>query len=101
MSTPQFTHEHGDAGVKGPPGLRHPDQLLRDRREGVPRPVKRLPLGRPVARTSDHASASGASMRSRSAIVVAQLRIVIDLYAGVPMILLRRLFVRWALRRCE
>jgi hypothetical protein len=33
-------------------------------------------------------------MRSSSAIVVAQLRIVIDLYAGVPTILLRRLFVR-------
>ena len=49
----------------------------------------------------DQASASGASMRSRSAIVVCQLRIVIDLYAGVPTILPRRLFVRWALSRCE
>ena len=47
------------------------------------------------------ASNSGASMRSSSAIVVAQLRIVIDLYAGVPTILPRRLFVRCALSRCE
>src|SRR5687768_3359778 len=38
---------------------------------------------------------------SRSFVVVFQLRIVIDLYAGVAMILFRRLLVRSALRRCE
>ena len=51
--------------------------------------------------SNGQASASGASIRSRSASVVCQLRIVIDLYAGVPTILPSRLFVRSALSRCE
>ncbi len=36
-----------------------------------------------------------------SAVVVFQLRIVMRLYAGVPMVLLSRLLVRWELSRCE
>ena len=68
----------------------------RSRHAGIMRPSARW---RPWPRSQ--ASASGASMRSRSAIVVCQLRIVIDLYAGVPTILPSRLFVRWALSRCE
>jgi hypothetical protein len=64
--------------------------------------VQRLQLRRALQEPVDEAdSASIFLSSSNNFVVVFQLRMVMDLYCGVAMILFSRLLVRCALRRCE
>src|SRR5215213_6024078 len=94
------------AGCEAPSSTGGGDLRRRAPRAGGPRRLATRVAGRVVTRScSGHADRLAPSSQppdsSASFVVVAQLRIVMDLYSGLLMTLFSRLFVRCALSRCE